>query len=285
MKKWIALWTFLIAVSAGAAFAQQKELRISAIPDENPQELLRIYTPFADYLSKEVGMPVKFTPVVDYPATVEGLAAGKLDMVWYGGLTSVQAARMAKGAKRVVMRKEDTEFKSQFITRKDTGVRDLKDLKGKTFSFGNVASTSGHLMPRYYLVKAGINPEKDFSKFSFSGAHDATAAWVESGRVDAGALNFLVWDKLVATKKVDTDKVHVFYTTPPFVDYVWTVRGGLDSALVEKISKAFLKLDYNKPEDKKLLDLHRTKGYIPAKDEQWKSVEDAAVATGLINQN
>jgi len=282
-KYWLVV--VLVMISLGSALAQApKELRISAIPDENPQELLRIYQPFADYLSKETGVPVKFTPVVDYPATVEGLVAGKLDMVWYGGLTSVQAARMAKGAKRIVMRKEDTEFKSQFITRKDTGIRDLKDLKGKTFSFGNVASTSGHLMPRFYMVKAGINPEKDLSKFSFSGAHDATAAWVEAGRVDAGALNFLVWDKLVANKKVDTDKVVVFYTTPPFVDYVWTVRGGLDNALVEKISKALLKLDYNNPEDKKLLDLHRTKGYIPAKDEQWKSVEDAAIATGLMNQ-
>ncbi|HTM07666.1 MAG TPA: putative selenate ABC transporter substrate-binding protein [Verrucomicrobiae bacterium] len=285
MRKSVALAMLLAMVFFGSARAQgQKELRISAIPDENPQELLRIYQPFADYLAKATGLPVKFTPVVDYPATVEGLAAGKLDMVWYGGLTSVQAARMAKGAKRIAMRKEDSEFKSQFITRKDTGIRDLKDLKGKTFSFGNVASTSGHLMPRYYLVKAGINPEKDFSKFSFSGAHDATAAWVEAGRVDAGALNFLVWDKLVANKKVDTEKVVVFYTTPPFVDYVWMVRGGLDNALVEKISKALLKLDFNKPEDKKLLDLHRTKGYIPAKDEQWKSVEDAAIATGLINQ-
>lgn len=286
MRKHLASLFVSMIVSLGTAFAQQpKELRISAIPDENPQELLRIYTPFADYLTKEVGVPVKFTPVVDYPATVEGLAAGKLDMVWYGGLTSVQAARMAKGAKRIVMRKEDTEFKTQFITRKDTGVHDLKDLKGKTFSFGNVASTSGHLMPRYYLMKAGINPEKDFSKFSFSGAHDATAAWVEAGRVDAGALNFLVWDKLVANKKVDTDKVVVFYTTPTYVDYVWTVRGGLNNAIVEKISKALLKLDFNKPEDKKLLDLHRTKGYIPAKDEQWKSVEAAALVTGLIHQN
>jgi phosphonate transport system substrate-binding protein len=286
MKRRFGLLAALVVVSIGSAFAQApKELRISAIPDENPQELLRIYTPFADYLTKEVGIPVKFTPVVDYAATVEGLAGNKLDMVWYGGLTSVQAARRAKGAKRIVMRKEDTEFKSQFITRKDTGVKDLKDLKGKTFSFGSVSSTSGHLMPRYYLMKAGINPEKDFSKFSFSGAHDATAAWVEAGRVDAGALNFLVWDKLVANKKVDTNKVVVFYTTPPYVDYVWTVRGGLDNAIVEKISKALLKLDYNKPEDKALLDLHRTKGYIPAKDEQWKSLEDAALTTGLINQN
>jgi phosphonate transport system substrate-binding protein len=286
MKHRFGLLAALVVVSIGSALAQQapKELRISAIPDENPQELLRIYTPFADYLAKEIGIPVKFTPVVDYAATVEGLAGNKLDMVWYGGLTSVQAARMAKGAKRIIMRKEDTEFKSQFITRKDTGVKDLKDLKGKTFSFGSVSSTSGHLMPRYYLMKAGINPEKDFSKFSFSGAHDATAAWVEAGRVDAGALNFLVWDKLVANKKVDTGKVVVFYTTPPYVDYVWTVRAGLDNATVEKISKAFLKLDYNNPADKKLLDLHRTKGYIPAKDEQWKSLEDAAITTGLINQ-
>ncbi len=288
MKKRFALiWVLLMTAFAARAVAQQtpKELRISAIPDENPQELLRIYTPFADYLAKEIGIPVKFTPVVDYAATVEGLAANKLDMVWYGGLTSVQAARRVKGARRIIMRKEDAEFKSHFITRKDKGVHELKDLKGKTFSFGSVSSTSGHLIPRYYLMKAGINPERDFSKFSFSGAHDATVAWVEVGRVDAGALNFLVWDKLVSTRKVDTGKVVVFWTTPPYVDYVWTVRGGLDKAIVDKISQAFLKLDYQNPEHKKLLDLHRTKGYIPAKDEQWKSVEDAAMTTGLISAN
>lgn len=272
----------LLAWSDLSAQQVVKELRVSAIPDENPQEMLRIYTPFADYLTKEIGIPVKFTPVVDYAATVEGLAANKLDMVWYGGLTSVQAVRRAKGATRIVMRKEDAEFKSHFITRKDTGIRELKDLKGKTFSFGSVSSTSGHLMPRYFLLKAGVNPEKDFSKFSFSGAHDATAAWVEAGRVDAGALNFLVWDKLLETKKVDTNKLVVFWTTPPYVDYVWTVRGGLDKGLVEKISKAFLKLDYKNPEQKKLLDLHRTKGYIPAKDSDWKGTEDAAITAGLV---
>jgi len=262
-----------------------KELRLSAIPDENPQEMLRIYSPFADYLTKEVGIPVKFTPVVDYAATVEGLAANRLEMVWYGGLTSVQAAKQAKGARRVIMRKEDAEFKSHFITRKETGIKGLSDLKGKTFAFGSVSSTSGHLMPRYFLLKGGVNPEKDFSKFSFSGAHDATAAWVEAGQVDAGALNFLVWDKLIETKKVDTSKVNIFWTTPPYVDYVWTVRAGVDKATVEKITKAFLKLDYNKPNDKKLLDLHRTKGYITAKDEDWKGIEEAAVAAGLIKLN
>ncbi|HXV84844.1 MAG TPA: putative selenate ABC transporter substrate-binding protein [Candidatus Binatia bacterium] len=284
MKK-IAVLALVIGVAlfAGSLYAQTiKELRVSAIPDENPQEMLRIYTPFADYLAKEVGIPVKFTPVVDYAATVEGLAANRLDMVWYGGLTSVQAAKRAKGAHRIIMRKEDAEFKSYFITTKNSGIKSLKDLKGKTFAFGSVSSTSGHLMPRYFLLKNGINPEKDFAKFSFSGAHDATAAWVEAGQVDAGALNFLVWDKLVDTKKVDTGKVGIFWTTPPYVDYVWTVRGGVDKGTVEKIKKAFLKLDYNKPDDKKLLDLHRTKGYIPAKDEDWKGIEEAAIAAGLL---
>lgn len=287
MKRTLSRAFFLVLILASVEVSAQKlaELKISAIPDENPQEMLRIYTPFADYLTREIGVPVKFTPVVDYAATVEGLAASKLDMVWYGGLTSVQAAHRAKGATRIIMRKEDAEFKSHFITRKDTAIHDLKDLKGKTFSFGSVSSTSGHLMPRYFLLKAGINPERDFSKFSFSGAHDATAAWVEAGRVDAGALNFLVWDKLVETKKVDTDKVSLFWTTPPYVDYVWTVRGGLDKALVEKISKAFLKLDYKNPEHKKLLDLHRTKGYIPARDSDWKGIEEAAIAAGLLKTN
>jgi phosphonate transport system substrate-binding protein len=287
MKRLAALAViFTMALSAGNLSAQTiKELRISAIPDENPQEMLRIYSPFAGYLTKEVGIPVKFTPVVDYAATVEGLAANRLEMVWYGGLTSVQAAKQAKGARRVIMRKEDAEFKSHFITTRQTGIKSLKDLKGKTFSFGSVSSTSGHLMPRYFLIKNGINPENDFSKFSFSGAHDATAAWVESSRVDAGALNFLVWDKLVETKKVDTSKVDIFWTTPAYVDYVWTVRAGVDKATVDKIVKAFLKLDYNKPDDKKLLDLHRTKGYIAAKDEDWKGIEEAAIAAGLLKLN
>ena len=281
----IILSVGLFAGNLGHGAQTIKELRISAIPDESPQEMLRIYAPFADYLTKEVGIPVKFIPVVDYAATVEGLAANRLEMVWYGGLTSVQAARQAKGAHRIIMRKEDAEFKSHFITRTDTGIKTLKDLKGKTFSFGSVSSTSGHLMPRYFLIKNGISPESDFAKFSFSGAHDATAAWVESSRVDAGALNFLVWDKLVQTKKVDTSKVAIFWTTPAYVDYVWTVRAGVDKEIVDKISKAFLKLDYNNPEHKKLLDLHRTKGYIVAKDEDWKGIEEAAVAAGLLKLN
>lgn len=194
----------------------------------------------------------------------------------------VQARKRTGDAVPLVSREEDLNFHSKFITRKDTGITKLADLKGKTFSFGSVSSTSGHLMPRYFLLQNGVNPERDFAKFSFSGAHDATALWVESGKVDAGALNEAVLDKLVQTKKVDTGKVVVFWTTPPYVDYVWTVRGDLDKGLQERIASALMKLDYRKPEDKRLLDLHRTKKYVRVKPEDFKPTEEAAIAAGLL---
>ncbi len=281
----LALCLFLLALPPVSSFADTPDvLRVSAIPDENPNELLRIYTPFAEYLGKQLAMKVQFVPVVDYAATVEGLAAKKLDLVWYGGFTSVQAVKRTNGqATRLAMRKEDAEFKSVFVSRKDGGIRSLADLKGKSFAFGSVSSTSGHLMPRFFLLKSGINPERDFGqKPAFSGAHDATVLWVESGKVDAGALNFLVWEKLVETKKVDPSKVQVFWTTPPYVDYVWTARADLDPGLRERITQAFLKLKYENPEDRRILDLHRTKGYIKAQDEDWKGIEEAAVAAGLL---
>jgi len=279
----VLLLVLLIASPLAGAADIPEVLRISAFPDENPNELLRIYAPFAEYLTRELKMKVRFTPVVDYAATVEGLAAKKLDMVWYGGFTSVQAVRRTNGtAKRLVLRQEDAEFKSVFIARPGAGIKGLDDLKGKTFAFGSVSSTSGHLMPRYFLLQAKLTPEKDLKQVAFSGAHDATALWVESGKVDAGALNFLVWDKLVQTKKVDPAKVNVFYTTPPYVDYVWTARGELDRGIQDKLIAAFLKLDYGNPEHRKLLDLHRTKKYIRANDADWKGTEDAAISAGLI---
>jgi phosphonate transport system substrate-binding protein len=259
-------------------------LRMSAIPDENPTELLRIYTPFAEYLQREIGLPVQFTPVVDYAATVEGMVANKLDLVWFGGLTHVQARiRTNNTAYAIAMREEDLQFKSVFITNPQANVKSLQELRGKTFAFGSAGSTSGHTMPRYFLLKAGIVPEQDFSKFSFSGAHDATALWVQSGRVDAGALNFSVWEKLVDTKKVDAKQVFVFWTTPPYVDYNWTVRGDLDKGVVEKIKHAFLKLDRSNPEHAKLLDLHRATRYIAVESEDiFQPIEDAARQGGLI---
>jgi phosphonate transport system substrate-binding protein len=286
MRRWLTMIGVLILLAAAVAEAGEipATLRVSAIPDENPTELMRIYTPFAEYLQREIGIPVQFTPVVDYAATVEGMAANKLDLVWFGGLTHVQARiRTGNMAYAIAMREEDLKFKSVFITNPQANIKSLEELKGKTFAFGSAGSTSGHTMPRYFLLKAGIVPERDFSKFSFSGAHDATALWVQSGRVDAGALNMSVWEKLVETKKVDTSQVFVFWTTPPYVDYNWTVRGDLDKGLVERIKQAFLKLDRSNPEHAKLLDLHRATRYVAVESEDiFQPIEEAARQGGLI---
>jgi phosphonate transport system substrate-binding protein len=286
MRRWLAMIGLLILMAAAVAEAGEipATLRVSAIPDENPTELMRIYTPFAEYLQREIGIPVQFTPVVDYAATVEGMAANKLDLVWFGGLTHVQARiRTGNTAYAIAMREEDLKFKSVFITNPQAKIKSIEELKGKTFAFGSAGSTSGHTMPRYFLLKAGIVPERDFSKFSYSGAHDATALWVQSGRVDAGALNMSVWEKLVETKKVDSSQVFVFWTTPPYVDYNWTVRGDLDKGLVEKIKQAFLKLDRSNPEHAKLLDLHRATRYVAVESEDiFQPIEEAARQGGLI---
>jgi len=272
----------LALLPLAAASAEDKVLRVSAIPDEAPTELQRKFKPLGDYLSKELGMEVKFMPVTDYAATVEGLAGGHLDLVWYGGFTFVQARRRTGTAIPLVQREEDAHFHSKFITRTGSGIRSLADLKGKTLAFGSESSTSGHLMPRWFLMQNGIQPDRDLARYAFSGAHDATAKWVESGKVDAGALNESVWNKLVAEKKVDVSKVEVFYTTPDFYDYNWTVRGDLDAKLAARIKAAFLALDPARPEHKAILDLQRASRFIETRPENYKGIEEAAKSAGLV---
>jgi len=267
--------------AAAPAAAESKTLRVSAIPDEAPTELLRKFEPLGAYLEKELGMPVTFQPVSDYAGVVEALGAGRLDMAWLGGFTFVQARLRSGDAIPVVQREQDAVFTSTFITA-DPEVKDHSDLKGKSFAFGSVSSTSGHLMPRYFMQQDGIDADSFFSRIAFSGAHDATAAWVESGRVDAGVLNASVWDKLVAEGKVNTDKVRVYQRTPTYFDYNWTVRGDLEPELVEDIRQAFLKLDPENPEHKVILDLQRASRFIETSPENYDGIEQAARAAGLL---
>lgn len=267
------------ATSAGAADAI---LRVSAIPDEAPTELQRKFAPLGKYLEAQTGMKVVFTPVSDYAAVVESLATRKIDLAWLGGFTFVQARIRTNGtAIPIVQREEDAKFTSRFITA-DPAIKTLADLKGKTFAFGAPSSTSGSLMPRFFLQQAGLNPEKDFRNVAFSGAHDATVAFVAAGKAEAGVLNASVWDKLVEQKKVDTDKVRVFATTPPYFDYNWTVRGDLDPVLIKKLTDAFLKLDPANPEHKEILGLQRAAKFIPTRKENYDGIEKAAQAAGLL---
>ena len=271
-----------LALSFTALAAQAADvLKVSAIPDEAPTELLRKFKPLGAYLEKELGMKVEFVPVADYPAVVEALATDRLDLAWLGGFTFVQVRLKTGNAIPLVQREQDAQFTSKFISA-NPDVKSLADLKGKSFAFGSVSSTSGSLMPRYFMLQDGIKPETFFSRVGYSGAHDATAAWVQAGKVDGGVLNASEWDKLVAAGKVDTSKVKVFATTPAYYDYNWTVRGTLDPALTAKIKQAFLALDPANPEHKAILDLQAASRFIDTKPENYKGIEDAARAADLL---
>jgi len=267
----------LPAIPAAAADV----FRVSAIPDEAPTELQRKFKPLGEHLERKLGMKVEFIPVTDYAASVEALVNKKVDMVWFGGFTFIQAKmRSNDGVEPLVQREEDEKFRSVFVTT-DPAITKLEDLKGKSVAFGSPSSTSGHLMPRAYLMQEKIDPDRDL-RMSFSGAHDATALAVAGGRVAAGALNISVWEKMVAEKRVDPAKLRVFYTTPPYYDYNWTVRKDLDPTLRAKLLNAFVSLDPATPEGKQILELQRATRFIPTKASNYDSIEAAARSAGLL---
>lgn len=280
-----ALLTCAVLATTGIASlaqAQQTVFRVTAIPDESPTELARKAAPLMKFLEAKLGMKVEFTPVTDYAASVEALVNKKVDLAWFGGFTFVQA-NVRSGGKVIplVQREEDEKFKSVFITA-DPAIKTLADLKGKDVSFGSQSSTSGHLMPRSFLLQAGLNPEKDFKRVAYSGAHDATIAAVASGKVQAGALNISVWDKFVTEKKVDTEKVRVFFTTPPYYDYNWTVHADMPAAMRQKLADALLSLSKATPEGKEILDLQRATKFVPTKADNYKGIEAAARSAELL---
>jgi phosphonate transport system substrate-binding protein len=273
----------LLAASALSVHAQQA-FRVTTIPEEAATEQVRKFTPIANYLQKKLGVKVEFTPVSDYPAAVEALVNKKVDLVWFGGFTHVQA-QIRSGGKiiPIAQREEDTKFQSVFIAKTDSGIKQLADLKGKQISFGSQSSTSGHLMPRHFLLQAKLDPEKDFKRVAYSGAHDATIASVVSGKVEAAALDITVWKKFVAENKVDTKVVDVFYTTPPFYNYNWSVHADMPAELRTKVQRALLDLDANTPEGKEILSLNRATRYITTSAENYKGIEAAGKSAGLID--
>jgi len=272
----------LVGVCSITVAQAQAVFKVTAIPDESPTELARKAGPLIQYLEKVLGVKVEYIPVSDYAASVEALVNQQVDLAWFGGFTFVQA-NIRSGGKVIplVQRIEDTKFRSIFITA-SPDIKELKDLKGRTLSFGSPSSTSGHLMPRSFLLAAGVNPDNDLKRIAFSGAHDATIAAVASGKVDAGALNISVWEKFVADKKVDTTKVRAFYTTPTYFDYNWTVHSAMPEAKRKLFTVFFLALTTETAEGKEILTLQRAEKFVPTKAENYKDIEAAAANAGLL---
>lgn len=283
MLHYLKSFLCFLLVSTSISLSAQTVLRVTTIPEEAATEQTRKFGPLTKYLERTVGMKVDFVPVNDYPAAVEALVNKQVELVWFGGFTYVQA-QIRSGGKiiPIAQREEDTNFRSVFITQTNSGIKRLADLKGKQVSFGSPSSTSGHAMPRSFLLDAGIDPEKDFKRVAYSGAHDATIAAVVNGRVDAAALDITVWRKFVSENKVDTTKVDVFFTSPPFYNYNWSVHADMPAPLREKITAALLNLNMNNPEGKEILTLNRATKYIPTKPENYKGLENAGRSAGLI---
>lgn len=280
MLKWFALAAAVALTSMAPAFAEAP-LRIGMIPDVNPGRIVRDSRPLVDYLSRETGRRIELTVPTNYATVVESLVNQTVDFAYLGAFTYVQANRRA-GVVPVVQRVEDRNFHSLFVTHPGSGIRTISDLEGKRFAFGDVNSTSGHLMPWYFLRQQGHDPRRFFGQVLYSGGHDATALAIANGKVDAGAIDETVYRKLLEKGIISKRKVSVFWTTPAFYDYVWAARKGLDAGTREKLARAYLKLDGKTPEHRKLLALLRGSKFVRADDQAYDQVREAGEAAGLL---
>ncbi|NEO08982.1 putative selenate ABC transporter substrate-binding protein [Moorena sp. SIO3I8] len=250
------------STSSSGNGAQVQSFTTGAIPDQDPEKLQRLYGKLAAYLEAELKVPVEYKPVIDYAAAVTAFRVGDLDLVWFGGLTGVQARLQVEEAEAIAQRDIDAEFHTVFIANKSSGlkpikdIKDLKVLKGHTLTFGSESSTSGRLMPQYFLEQAGVTLDDFKGEVGFSKSHDATIQLVEAGSYKVGALNEQVWKSRVAAGNVDLKKVELIWRTPAYYDYHWVInpkvkeRYGDD--FVERVQAALLKLDPNVPEQKEM---------------------------------
>jgi phosphonate transport system substrate-binding protein len=284
------LWALALAaiVTAAPVQAQQPTLVFTAIPDEDETRLVERFTKYAKYFESRLGVAVKYLPVKSYPAAVTAFTNNQVQFAWFGGLTGVQARLSVPGSEAIAQGAEDVAFKSYFIANAATGLKFGKDfpteIQGKTFTFGARGSTSGRLFPEYFIRQAlgGKAPEEVFSRVGYSGDHSRTIQLVQSGAFQVGVVNHLVWEAQVKSGKVDAKAVSVIWETPTYPDYHWVARGDLDkmfgAGFKEKLRAAILSVD-----DPKLLEMFDRTKFIPARNEDYKAIEDVGKLTGLLN--
>ena len=289
-----AALSLLPAASAqGRPASTAKVLRISAIPDQKPEKLNRLYGLVANELSKQLGVAVKYVPVTDYTAAVSAFRTGDLDLVWFGGLTGVQARLQKPGARVLAQRDIDASFHTIFIANARSGlkpvnsVQGLSELKSKRFTFGSESSTSGRLMPQFFLSKAGVKLS-DFAGGApgFSGSHDATIALVQSGAYEAGAVNEQVWRSSLHDGKANRSKVLAIWKTPGYPDYHWIAQPNLDkrfgAGFTTKLQSAILSWRPGNPEQKQILSLFGAQQFTPANAGAYAQIEQVGRQIGKI---
>lgn len=279
---WLVLATLCAAQILAVVSADAVEkLRIGMVPDAGATQVsVEEKAPLRAYLEKATGRKVELVIPTNYNATVEGLGNGSLDVAYLGGLTYLKA-RERYGVTPLTQRESDKAFHSNFITGAESGIDSLDDLKGKRFAFGDINSTSGHLMPDLALRQAGLDPDKDLS-FRYTGSHIATIKAVEAGAADAGAVDESVFRQATQDGKADGAKLRVFYVTPAFLDYVWAARKDLDKEASAAVAKAFMELQAGRPDDDKVLAVLRGTRFVAVDDEEYDQLRAVARSLGLL---
>jgi len=273
--------------SAALAANHEKEFVFTAIPDQDETKLQQRFGKVADYLSQQLGVKVKYIPVKSYAAAVSAFRNNQVQLAWFGGLSGVKARALVTGSQALAQGVEDEQFVTYFIANAATGLQASQDfpsaIKNKTFTFGSKGSTSGRLMPEYYVRKNfNASPKEVFKRVGFSGDHSRTIALVQSGAYEVGAVNYKVWESETKNGKIDNNKISVIWKTPAYPDYQWSVRGDVDKSWGEgfqdKIRQALLTM--NSPE---LLAAFPRSGFIPASNSDYAPIKNVAKEIGLID--
>ncbi|MDA1100313.1 MAG: putative selenate ABC transporter substrate-binding protein [Proteobacteria bacterium] len=280
-----ALWLLLLGGVSPHAFADT--FVFTAIPDEDEARLRQRFDKVAAYLSRELGVESKYIPVKSYAAAVTAFRNDQVQLAWFGGLSGVRARTLVPGAEAIAQGYEDQAFLTYFIAHASTGLKSSqtfpKDLAGKTFTFGSKGSTSGRLMPEFYVRQNFMKaPDDVFTKVGFSGNHAKTIALVQSGAYQVGAVNFKAWENALQSGKIDLAKVSIIWTTPPYPDYQWTIRGDVDkrwkTGFKQRVTDVLLNM-----KDPDLLASFPRKSFIPAKNADYQPILDVAKQIKLID--
>ncbi|MDN3520363.1 putative selenate ABC transporter substrate-binding protein [Halomonas ramblicola] len=279
-----------LALLLASSLAAAQPLVFTAIPDEDETRLQERFQAVADYLAEELDVEVRFVPVTSYAASVTAFRNNQVQLAWFGGFTGVQARQLVPGSRAIAQGVEDPEYKSYVIANRATGLEPHdgdsapEALRGLTFSFGSRSSTSGRLMPEYFLRRdLGAAPEELFERVGFSGNHSRTIAVVQSGAYQAGVVSYKAWENEVASGSVDDERVRVIWETPPYPDYQWTVRGDIDErfgdGFTDRLQQALLDMD-----DPDLLARFPRSGFIPAENDDYREILEVARSLELLDR-
>ena len=285
-RQWLQAAALVATLISAPASATPPTFVFTAIPDQDETRLVERFSHFAKYLEPRLGVPVKYVPVKTYPAAVTAFINGDVQLAWFGGFTGVQARHAVPGSEAIAQGAEDVSFKSYFIANSETGLKSSAEfpagIEGKTFTFGSRSSTSGRVMPEYFIRKhfSGRGPDEIFKRVGFSGDHSRTLQLVQSGAYQVGVMDYTVYEVEKKAVRVDESRVAVIWQTPTFPDYQFTIRGDVDETFgpgfKDKVRQAILTLD-----DPEILGYFARSKFVPASNAEYAPIEEVAAATKL----